>query len=162
MRKLIGCICVFFATGRVWYLRRQERRRKRLLLGALVESLDRMETEIRLQQTPLPLLFQKLAQTEKLETAAFFQRVEAAGEHLPDVWRQAVVMLPLSEGDKLVLSNLAETLQGDEESSCKGISLVRKILSDSLSQLEKQRPEDEKRAVALSFSAAAMMVILLI
>ena len=47
-------------------------------------------------------------------------------------------------------------------SACKGILLARKELQNSLSQLEKQRPEEEKRMAALCFSAAALLVILLI
>ena len=43
-----------------------------------------------------------------------------------------------------------------------GILLARKELQNSLSQLEKQRPEEEKRTAALCFSAAALLVILLI
>ncbi len=46
--------------------------------------------------------------------------------------------------------------------ACKGILLARKELQNSLSQLEKQRPDEEKRTAALCFSAAALLVILLI
>ena len=68
----------------------------------------------------------------------------------------------MSETDKRALSELVKALQGDETSACKGILLARKELQNSLSQLEKQRPEEEKRTVALCFSTAALLVILLI
>ena len=60
------------------------------------------------------------------------------------------------------MSELVNALQGDEASACKGILLARKELQNSLSQLEKQRPDEEKRTAALCFSAAALLVILLI
>ena len=86
----------------------------------------------------------------------------AAGRSPEIVWCQAVSCLPVSETDKRALSELVNALQGDEASACKGILLARKELQNSLSQLEKQRPDEEKRAAALCFSAAALLVILLI
>ena len=86
----------------------------------------------------------------------------AAGRSPEIVWCQTVSCLPVSETDKRALSELVNTLQGDETSACKGILLARKELQNSLSQLEKQRPEEEKRTAALCFSTAALLVILLI
>ena len=86
----------------------------------------------------------------------------AAGRSPEIVWCQAVSCLPVSETDKRALSELVNALQGDEVSACKGILLARKELQNSLSQLEKQRPDEEKRTAALCFSAAALLVILLI
>ena len=57
---------------------------------------------------------------------------------------------------------MADSLQGDEENACKGVSLARKTLQNSLKKLEDQRPDEDKRATALCFSAAALVVILLI
>lgn len=164
MRKLLGSLCVFTAGGMVWYLRRRERRNRRTLLRDLISALERMETEIRLNQTPLPQLFRGLAQTGDLGAELFHQAAQAVehGASLPEVWQQAVASLPLSDGDALVLSTLAERLQDEYSNACKAVSLVSQHLHSSLSQLEKQRPEEEKRATALCFSAAALTVILLI
>ena len=70
--------------------------------------------------------------------------------------------LELPNEDKQVLLTLQETMQGDETSACKGISLAREKLQNRLKELVNQRPEEEKRATALCFSAAALVVILLI
>lgn len=165
MIKLMGSVCVFWAGGMVWYRQRRERRRKRLLLAELAAALDRMETEIRMERTPLPRLFQKLSQDRDGPLSELFggsARAMVSGE-APDVaWRRAVESLPLSEGDTLALLKLPQILQDDEKNACKGISLVSEKLRESLAELEKRRPEEEKRAVALCFSAAAMVVILLI
>lgn len=53
-------------------------------------------------------------------------------------------------------------MQGDETSACKGVLLAREKLQSRLKELVNQRPEEEKRATALCFSAAALVVILLI
>ena len=53
-------------------------------------------------------------------------------------------------------------LWGDEESVRKELALVRSRLARSLEELEARRPEEEKRSAALCFSAAALLVIVLI
>ena len=164
MIKLVGSLCVLFAGGSVWWLQRQEQRRRRQIVAELA-ALERMETSIRLNRTPLLPLFRQAARGRCHEVSQLFERSAAAlaaGRSPEIVWCQAVSCLPVSETDKRALSELVNALQGDETSACKGILLVRKELQNSLSQLEKQRPDEEKRAAALCFSAAALLVILLI
>ena len=165
MTKLLGSLCVFAAGGMVWWSRRQERQKKRRLLSDLIAALRRMETEIRLARIPLPRLLKRLAEGCGEETRAFFQdasRGLEAGETLAAAWNRAVEKLGLPDGDKQVLLTLQETMQGDEMSACKGISLAMEKLRNRLKELDNQRPEEEKRATALCFSAAALVVILLI
>ena len=110
-------------------------------------------------------LFRQTARGRCHEVSQLFEgsaAALAAGRSPEIVWCQAVSCLPVSETDKRALSELVKALQGDETSACKGILLARKELQNSLSQLEKQRPEEEKRTAALCFSAAALLVILLI
>ena len=164
MIKLVGSLCVLFAGGSVWWLQHQEQRRRRQVLAELAAPLDYMETSIRLNRTPLLPLFRQ-AGGRCHEVSQLFERSAAAlaaGRSPEIVWCQAVSCLPVSETDKRALSELVNALQGDETSVCKGILLARKELQNSLSQLEKQRPEEEKRTAALCFSAAALLVILLI
>ena len=165
MTKLLGSLCVFAAGGMVWWSRRQERQKKRRLLSDLIAALGRMETEIRLTRIPLPRLLKRLAEGCGEETRAFFQdasRGLEAGETLAAAWNRAVEKLGLPDGDKQVLLTLQEPMQGDEMSACKGISLAMEKLRNRLKELDNQRPEEEKRATALCFSAAALVVILLI
>ena len=131
----------------------------------MAAALDYMETSIRLNRTPLLPLFRQTARGRCHEVSQLFEgsaAALAAGRSPEIVWCQAVSCLPVSETDKRALSELVNALQGDETSACKGILLARKELQNSLSQLEKQRPDEEKRAAALCFSAAALLVILLI
>lgn len=165
MIKLVGSLCVLFAGGSVWWLQHQEQRRRRQVLAELATALDYMETSIRLNRTPLLTLFRQAARGRCHEVSQLFERGAAAlasGRSPETVWCQTVSCLPVSETDKRALSELVNALQGDETSAYKGILLVRKELQNSLSQLEKQRPEEEKRTAALCFSAAALLVILLI
>ena len=165
MIKLVGSLCVLFAGGSVWWLQHQEQRRRRQVLAELAAALDYMETSIRLNRTPLLPLFRQAARGRCHEVSRLFDRGAAAladGKSPETVWCQAASCLSVSETDKRALSELVDALQGDEASACKGLSLAREELQNSLSQLEKQRPEEEKRTAALCFSAAALLVILLI
>ena len=165
MIKLVGSLCVLFAGGSVWWLQHQEQRRQRQVLAELASTLERMETAIRLNRTPLLPLFRQAARGRCHEVSQLFERSAAAlaaGRSPEIVWCQTVSCLPVSETDKRALSELVNALQGDETSACKGISLARKELQNSLSQLEEQRPDEEKRTAALCFSAVALLVILLI
>ena len=165
MIKLVGSLCVLFAGGSVWWLQHQEQRRRRQVLAELASTLERMETAIRLNRTPLLPLFRQAARGRCHEVSQLFERSAAAlaaGTPPESVRWQPVPCLPVSETDKRALSELVNALQGDETSACKGISLARKELQNSLSQLEEQRPDEEKRTAALCFSAVALLVILLI
>lgn len=116
-------------------------------------------------RTPLPALLSSLAVDCGEPAAAFFQaasKAAAGGERLPQVWREQAEYLPLSKRDKSVVSSLAKGLQGDEENACKVISHVAYELAKSAEEAEHKRPEEEKRAAALWFSASALLVILLI
>lgn len=165
MRELLGSLCIFAAGGVVWSRRRQGRRRQRELLWELAAALDQMEAEIRLERTPLPLLFRHMVQESGQETEGLFAavaRAVTAGEAPSVSWRRAVSALPLSEGDERVLIRVADAMQDSETNICKVMSLASDSLRKSLSVLEARRSEEDKRATALCFSTAALLVILLI
>ena len=156
MMKLLGSLCVFAAGTMAWYVQRQERRNRRNRLGELIAALAR---------TPMPRLLERLAAERHGETAAFLAAVSRGlkgGEPPAAAWDRAVGALPLPEEEQRALLTMADSLQGDEENACKGVSLARKTLQNSLKKLEDQRPDEDKRATALCFSAAALVVILLI
>lgn len=165
MMKLVGSVLVFAAGGMVWTYRRQGRRRQRELLGELAAALERMSAEIRLNRTPLPTLLQKLAEACGSEASALFvetNRALAAGDTPLEAWRRAVDALPLSESERRALLEIGTAMQGSEENICKAIVLASDALRDSLFQLERQRPAEDRQTTALCFSAAALVVILLI
>ena len=60
------------------------------------------------------------------------------------------------------LTALGDSLQGDEESVGKALTLAGKILEKNLAAARDHRQETEKRSAALWLSSAALLVILLI
>ena len=165
MLKLLGSLCVLSGGGLVWRSCLAERRRQRETLCDLLTALRRMAEEIRMARTPLPSLLDALAKSCGPEGADFFHQAAMAarqGGDLPGVWRRGAEGLPLVPGDREELAALGDSLHGDEESVCKAISLVNHQLAKSLEETDRVRHQEEKRAAALCFSAAALMVILLI
>lgn len=165
MSKLLGSLCVFAAGGMLWFRRHQEGKQRRQLTADLAAALEQMAGEIRLRKTPLHQLLTRVSEGRSREAAAFFRGVAqamAAGKAPGAAWRREVETLPLSEGDRLALRDLMDALVGDEEGACRGLSMAVNVLWSSLAEMERRRPEEEKRATALCFSAAALLVILLI
>ncbi|MCI9579409.1 MAG: hypothetical protein HFF98_11260 [Oscillibacter sp.] len=165
MLRLLGSLCVASGGVLAWYVQRAERRRERDARSDLLRAFRRMGEEVRMARTPLPALLSALAADCGEPAAAFFQavsRAAAGGENLPQVWRERSEALPLPERDKSAVSTLVKDLQGDEENAYKAISYVAYELAKSAEEAEHKRPEEEKRAAALWFSASALLVILLI
>lgn len=165
MLKLLGSLCVTAGGALAWYIQRLERRRERDTLSDFQRAFCRMEEEVRMARTPLPVLLKALAGDCKEPAAAFFEaasRAAAGGEDLLRVWQEQTKTLPLRKRDKSVVSTLVQSLQGDEEHICKAISHVTYELAKSAEEAERKRPEEEKRSAALWFSASALLVILLI
>ena len=165
MLKLIGSLCVAAGGAMAWYLQWSDRRRRRNTLSDFQTAFRRMGEEIRMARTPLPALLEALAKDCGPDAASFFRtvsRAAASGENLPEVWRLQAESLPLDRGDRAIISDFASDLQGDEENTCKAVSHVIYELAKSAEQAERKRPEEERRAAALWFSASALFVILLI
>ena len=86
----------------------------------------------------------------------------ARGAPLGQSWRSAAEALPLGPESRTALTALGDSLQGDEESVCKALTLAGKILEKNLAAARDHRQETEKRSAALWLSSAALLVILLI
>ena len=78
------------------------------------------------------------------------------------ILRRAAEALPLGPESRTALTALGDSLQGDEESVCKALTLAGKILEKNLAAARDHRQETEKRSAALWLSSAALLVILLI
>ncbi len=163
MMKLAGSVCVLAGGCLAWQRQHRERRRRRQILGELLAALVDMDQEIRMARTPLPELLDRLAGRCRSEAEALLRETARAarrGEGLTAAWRRGIRALPLAEEDLEILAGL--DLQGDEEKVRKALSLVHSRLEKHTEELDRRRPEEEKRAMALCFSAAALLVILLI
>ena len=165
MLKLLGSACILGGGILARYVQAAERRREMDTLSDLLWALRQMAEEIRMARTPLPLLLDRLSQGCGREAGVFFQAVSQAarrGERLGTVWQQAAAALPLSASSAAALAEVGDSLHGDEENICKGISLVIYSMAQDMEERSRRQPEEARQAAALWFSGAALLVILLI
>ena len=141
MVKLVGAVCILGAGTWAWRRSAAERRRELDTLADLTALLDRMGEEIFCTSVAASL---------------------ARGAPLGQSWRSAAEALPLGPESRTALTALGDSLQGDEESVCKALTLAGKILEKNLAAARDHRQETEKRSAALWLSSAALLVILLI
>ena len=84
------------------------------------------------------------------------------GENLAESWQRELSCLPLPPENIRALEPLGAALGGDEEQACKAISRAVYELAKHAEERGKERKAEDRRAAALCFSAAALLVILLI
>jgi len=165
MLKLMGSVCILAAAAfaRVAWIR--SIRRELSVLRGLISALGEMESEIRLNRTPMPRLLKKAGYDRGADVASFFSRLSrglAAGEETMRTWTAAAGDLPVAGRERLELAEVGRNLSGDEEKACKGILLASDHLSKCLQEKYIQQRESEKRCTALCFSGAALLIILLL
>jgi len=161
--KLAGSLCMLGGGFLIWWCQHRERERRRDTLSDLIRALDRLAEEIRMSRTPLPVLLERLAATCRPEAALLLRETAGAvkrGEPPEITWRKTAARLPLTRRELEVLGGLC--LHGDEADICKECSLVSNRLAGELENWDRSGPEAERRAAALCFSGAALLVILLI
>ena len=165
MLKLLGSACILAGSVLAQMSRLSDRRRQWDTLSDMLSALRQMGEEIRLARTPMPLLLEYLAKDRCPDAAAFFSETAEClrrGESLEESWRREVSRLPLPPEDVRTLEPLGAALGGDEEEACKAISLAAYELAKHAEERAAERKGEDRRAAALCFSAAALLVILLI
>lgn len=165
MRKLIGSICVLGGGAWVYFTQRAQRLRQRDTLLDLIAVLELMGEEIRRVRTPLPLLLEALSKGHSPSVSAFLARTAKGlhkGEPLDALWRREVKTLPLPPEEIRVLCVLGVPLGGDEEQACKALALAAAQLSRHCEERAAVWRDQDRQAAAVCFSAAALLVILLI
>ncbi len=165
MLKLVGSVCILVGGAMAHGARLAERRRQWDTLSDLLSALRQMGEEIRQARTPMPLLLEYLAKNRCPAAAAFLNQTAEAlrrGEGLEETWRLESSRLPLPPEDIRALEPLGAALCGDEEQACKAISLATYELAKHAERRAAERKAEDRRAAALCFSAAALLVILLL
>ena len=163
MRKLTGGILILTSGVLLRWMQLRERRKIREILHALLTALQQMGEEVRINRTPLPALLPTL--TKQKEVQAFFQSVSNAlqcGDPLSHAWIQHAGALPLPAEVHTIIEDLGTALHGDETAVCQAIASAVHRLAVVQTAMEQRRPQEEQQLTAWIFSAAALLVILLI
>ena len=165
MLKLLGSACILAGSVLAQAVRLSDRRRQWDTLSDMLSALRHMGEEIRLARTPMPLLLEYLAKDRRPDAAAFFNKTAEElrrGESLTAAWQRSVSSLPLPPEDMRALETLGAALGGDEEQACKALAQSVYVLAKHAEERTAVRKTEDRQAAALCFSAAALLVILLI
>ena len=165
MIKLVGSLCILAGGVLICRTNLASYRRHLNTLSDLTLSLRRMGEEVRTLRRPLPELMRSLSGSCGPECGAFLNSVAGqaeGGEDLCAAWMRQAQTLSLSERERAALAALGDDLRGDEAQICRAVELAVRMLAESRDELEQNRRAEEKRTTALSLSAAALLVILLI
>ncbi|WP_295866110.1 stage III sporulation protein AB [uncultured Oscillibacter sp.] len=163
--KLLGAALVLAGFGAAWRSQLRAWRQEEETLACLAAALEQLCARIRLTRRPLPRLLREVsgggrspAETCLRETAAAMER----GEPPSRAWAAACRTLPLGETARSAAAELGGALSGGEEDICKAIQLAADRLRGELTELRHEKRDRAKRSGAVCFSAAALVIILLL
>ena len=165
MLKMLGSACILAGSVLAQAVRLSDHRRQWDTLSDMLSALRQMGEEIRLARTPMPLLLEYLAKGRRPDAASFFNKTAEElrrGESLKAAWQRGISGLPLPPEDMRALEPLGAALGGDEEQACKALAQSVYELAKHAEERAAERNAEDRRAAALCFSAAALLVILLI
>ena len=144
----------------------RRQRRTVEICGEFLLAAQRMERTIRCEQRGLKSLFFELAAQEGA-VGRFFEDLLclwAAEEETPlrNVWERAASVSELPAEGKRIWRELGQRLSGDSEHICASITAAAEELSALQKSLKETLPNRLRLSSALSLSAAAFLVILLL
>lgn len=163
MLKWFGSILILLGGGGVCWLRISANRRETETLRELLSAILQMKEEIRLTRMRLPELMLRLANGRIEPVACFFRSVAQSmrtGIFPADAWRQA--LNPLAKTVPSAVAEVGDAFRGDEEQICQSAALAERALQRALKERESLQLDWERRTTAMCFSAAALLVILLL
>ncbi len=158
--KLLGAACI--ACGAVWgcITRYRQLRQRRELVRALTQALAHMETAIRWQRQSMTPLLTELAQRPCCGTY-FAEVLEEVKRNIPlqVAWNDAFSSLTDAETAD-ILRGLE--LTGDETHLLAGLQYAQRRLHQLTERREREDTRDRRLTGAALFSAAGLLMILLI
>ena len=165
MMKLLGSGLIFLGGALFHRIEREEVRREMDTLWNLAGALTEAAEEIRTDRMALPRVLERASRDRTPPVAAFLRKTADAarrGQSVQAVWNAEAETLALGREDLAVMERAGRALSGDEDQVTRGLLQGAEALLRSLEERRSRRPDRERRAAALSFSGAALLVILLI
>ena len=166
MTRFLGAAMLLGGGWGVSLLWGQRQRRTVDICGEFLFAAQRMERVIRCEQRGLKPLFFELAE-QGGAVGHFFEDLlclwaEEEELTLQTVWEQACQVSELSKEGKRIWKELGQRLVGDSDHVCGSITAAAEQLSVLQQSLKESLPNRLRLGSALSLSAAAFLVILLL
>ena len=158
--KLLGAALIGAAAVWGFAARQRQLRQRRELVGSLQQALGHMTSAIRCQRQPMTPLLTELAQRPCCGTY-FAEVLEEVGRNIPlqVAWNDAFSSLTDAETAD-ILRGLE--LTGDETHLLAGLQYAQRRLHQLTERREREDTRDRRLTGAAMFSAAGLLMILLI
>jgi len=164
--KALGSLLLLLGFGAIWLGELRRRQRETETLDELITALEELSAGIRLTRTPLPRLLRQVGRSRRSEYVMVWLTGAAdsleRGESLRSAWENACRRLPIEDDAQGIVASLGYRLSGDETEICKGISLSTDWLRKRAEERRKEKRDCFRQTTAVCFSAAALLLILLL
>lgn len=163
--KLLGAVLILCGAALHCITLFSLRRRQREALLQLSAAIEGLARELRVSLVPMPQLLARRGQGYYAD--AFFctvleKRQQRADAALPECWREAVQLLPLSKREQESLARPAAAFGGEEEDLLRALHTAAVELRASLSTLDRESAKSSRVIPALCFGSAILLTALLI
>lgn len=164
--KALGSLLLLLGFGAIWMGELRRRQRETETLDELIAALEEISAGIRLSRTPLPRLLRRVSRSRRsgdisawlTKTAESLER----GEPLRPAWEAASRCLPIQDDAREIVAGLGYKLSGDEAEICKGIMLSTDWIRKRVEEKKSEKRNSFRQTTAVCFSAAALLLILLL
>lgn len=163
--RLLGAALILTGFGAGWSALARAWRTEEAALSRLESAFRSLSARIRLTRRSLPRLLREEGGAGSTAADALLWEVSRRlerGETLSSAWRAAAEALPLGERVRQTVCALGEQLSGGEEEICKALSLASDCIHEELQALRAEKRDRLRRSGAVCFSAAALLIILLL
>ena len=163
--KLLGAALVLTGFGAAWWSQMRAWRQEEETTACLAALLEQLCARIRLTRRPLPRLLREVSGAGRSPAELCLRETaEAVERGVPpaQAWAAACRTLPLGETARAAAAEPGGALSGGEEDICKAIQIAADRLRAELTQLRQEKRDRARRSGAVCFSAAALVIILLL
>lgn len=165
MTQLLGTVLILLSGAGTARAALCRRRAELKTLQELLYALHRMESAVRCERRPLYPLFSALAEELTGEGGDFFRDLLAGrGEtrSLAADWERRAALLTLPPEGLRLWRELGRRLGGDGDSVERALALTGEELGALHRQMEQALPQQRRLWTAVSLSAAAFLIVLLL
>ena len=165
--KVIGAFCVIIGCGAFGFMLASQQRRCMRYLQGLIDTLDRMECELRYRATPLPQLCRVSVNQRSGKIQDIFLAFALESQIAPDPERCMASVLGMIKNLDDTISEILMDLGGnlgkyDLDGQIRGLSQTRAICLEQLNILTQNKSQRLRSYQTLGLCAGVAIAILFI
>ena len=165
MTKLLGSCLLIIAAVSMQFIQKLTQVNSLNAMSDLHELMRRLSMQIRLRRAPLTELLEDIQADESQEINTLLQNLRSqlhSENFTKEKWNQLVECLSVPDSCKKTISRLWDCFHADETEILNGLELAESQLAAEIKKREKTAKPEQQKFVAVTFSAAILLIILLV